>query len=72
VIGGEERTKAAGATGVRVLRADSAYYGYDVIAAAGRQGARFSITARQDRAVRAAIASIDPAAWTPIRYPGGL
>jgi len=64
--------KAAGATGVRVLRADSAYYGYDVIAAATRHSARFSITARQDRAVRAAIASIDPAAWTSIRYPNAI
>jgi len=41
----------AGASGVLVLRADSAYYGHDVIAAALRQGARFSITARQDKAV---------------------
>ncbi len=64
--------KAAGATGVRVLRADSAYYGYDVTAAATRHGARFSITARQDRAVRSAIATIDAEAWTPIRYPNAI
>src|ERR1019366_6058779 len=55
--------KAAGATGVRVLRADSAFYGYDVIAAAGRHKSCFSITARQDRAVRKAIATVDPHAW---------
>ena len=42
--------KAAGATGVRVLRADSAFYRHEVIAAAARAGARFSITARQNRA----------------------
>jgi hypothetical protein len=45
--------KAAGVSGVRVLRADSAFYGYQVIAAATRAGARFSITARLDwRSVR--------------------
>ena len=52
----------AGATGTLVLRADSAFYGHDVIAAALRRGARFSITARQDKAVRKAIANIDPGA----------
>ncbi|MGI8682140.1 MAG: IS1380 family transposase [Mycobacteriales bacterium] len=59
---------AAGGTGVRVLRADSAYYGHDVIAATRRQGARFSLTARQDSAVRKAIATIGDDAWTPIKY----
>ena len=52
-----------------VLRADSAYYGADVIAAARRGGAHFSITARKDRAVTAAIAAIPSDGWTKIRYP---
>jgi hypothetical protein len=52
-----------------VLRADSAYYGADVIAAARRHRTHFSITARKDRAVTAAIASIPEDAWTKIRYP---
>lgn len=56
-------------TGTVVLRADSAYYGREVIAAATRHKARFSITARQDRAVTAAIAGIPDTGWTPIRYP---
>jgi hypothetical protein len=60
--------RKAGATGVLVLRADSAFYGYDVIAAVLRQGAGFSITARQDRAVRQAISTIEPDAWTTINY----
>jgi hypothetical protein len=64
--------RKAGATGMLVLRADSAFYGRDVIAAALRQQARFSITARQDRAVRAAIASIDPDAWTTIQYTDAI
>ena len=64
--------KSAGATGVRVLRADSAFYGYDVIAAAVRQQSCFSITARQDPAVRKAIATIDDHAWTAIKYTNAI
>jgi hypothetical protein len=52
-----------------VLRADSAYYGADIIAAARRHRMNFSITARKDRAVTAAISSIGEDAWTRIRYP---
>jgi hypothetical protein len=55
-----------------VLRADSAYYNRSVIAAARRQRARFSITARKDHAVSAAIAAIPDDAWTPIRYPRAI
>jgi hypothetical protein len=62
----------AGASGVRVLRADSAFYGYDVIAAAARHQSRFSITARQDPAVRKAIATIGDDAWTPIKYTNAI
>jgi len=51
------------------LRTGSAYYGADVIAAARRHGTRFSITARKDRAVTAAIGEIADDAWTAIRYP---
>jgi hypothetical protein len=61
-----------GATGVRVLRADSAFYGHEVIAAAKRHGARFSITARQDRAVRKAIDAICPDNWTTIQYTNAV
>jgi hypothetical protein len=63
---------AAGAAGVRVLRADSAFYGHDVIAAARRHNSCFSITAKQDPAVRAAIATIDASAWTPIKYTNAI
>jgi hypothetical protein len=55
-----------------ILRADSAYYGRDVIAAARRHEACFSITARKDRAIIRAIASIDRDAWTAIRYPRAI
>ena len=43
--------RRCGASGLLVVRADSAFYGRDVIAAIGRAEARFSITARQDVAV---------------------
>jgi hypothetical protein len=62
-------TRSAGVSGLIVLRADSAYYGAEVIAAARRQRTHFSVTARKDRAVTAAIASIGEEAWTTIHYP---
>jgi len=62
-------TRNCGVTGTVVVRADSAFYGRDVIAAAHRAGARFSITARKDRAVTAAISAIPDDGWTTIRYP---
>jgi hypothetical protein len=62
-------SRACGVGGPMVMRADAAYYGHPVIAAARRAGVHFSITARKDRAVTAAIAAIAEDAWTPIRYP---
>jgi hypothetical protein len=62
-------SRACGATGLLVVRADSAFYGCDVVAAIRRARACFSITARQDVAVRRAIASIPQDAWTTINYP---
>jgi Transposase DDE domain group 1 len=64
--------RAAGATGVRVLRADSAFYSREVIAACRRHNSRFSIAARQDPAVGKAIANIGADAWTPIKYTNAV
>jgi hypothetical protein len=64
--------KTAGGSRVRVLRADSAFYGHDVIATALRHHSYFSITARQDPAVRRAIATIADDAWTPIKYTNAI
>ena len=61
--------RAFGATGMIVVRMDSAFYGAGAIGAARRAGARFSVTARMDSRVRAAIAAIGEDAWVPIRYP---
>ncbi len=65
--------KTAGAggpdgAGLVLLRADSAFFTRDVLATS-RHGAHFSVTARMDQAVVAAISSISQDAWTAIRYP---
>jgi len=68
--------KAAGAdpaAGALVtVRTDSAFYGYEVIAAARRAGARFSVTARMTKTVTAAIGAIGEHGWTAIRYPNAF
>jgi hypothetical protein len=51
-----------------LLRADSAFFGSPTVTAALRGGAEVSVTARLDRRVRAAIATIAADAWTPIAY----
>jgi len=64
--------RAAGAGGQVLVRADSGYYRQDVIAAAVRAKAWFSVTVRMNPSVRQAIAAIPDDAWTPIRYPRAL
>lgn len=64
--------RRAGASGLVIVRADSAYYGYDIVAACRRAGARFSVTARHTKSVHAAIAAIEPQAWVAIRYPNAI
>jgi hypothetical protein len=61
--------RAAGCTGVIVARMDSGYYNAAVCHAVRRAGAYFSVTARLDAAVKAAIAAIPGGAWTAIKYP---
>lgn len=62
------RLRDAGATGELTVRADSAFYSRAVLGTARRLGVRFSVTARQDRRIRAAIDSIPDHAWVPIPY----
>jgi Transposase DDE domain group 1 len=64
--------RRCGAAGLVIVRADSAFYGYDIVAACRRAGARFSVTARLTPTVIRAITSIDDHAWTPIRYPNAI
>ena len=49
--------RRAGATGLLIVRADSAFYGYDLINACRRAGARFSVAAVSRASSRAATAS---------------
>jgi hypothetical protein len=62
------RLRHAGATGQLTVRADSAFYSRAVLSTARKFGVHFSITARQDKKIRTAIASIPEAAWAPIPY----
>jgi hypothetical protein len=55
-------TKACGGRGLVTVRAESAYYGHNVIATARRAGARFSITARMNPTVVKAISGIKESA----------
>ncbi len=64
--------RAAGCAGTIVTRADSGLYCAAFTGACRRAGAHFSVTARMDPAVKAAIASIPGDAWTPIRYPRAI
>ena len=61
-----------GCGGTIVVRMDSAYYSSAAIGAVRRAGARFSVTAQLNSAVKAAIAAIPTTAWTPIAYPRAL
>ena len=63
------RVRRAGATGELIFRADSGFWSAKVIARLRAHDARFSITVRQTKPVRAAIAAIPEAAWVDIAYP---
>lgn len=64
--------RAAGVTAKILARADSAYYGWAFVGTALRHHAWFSVTARMTPSVTAAITSIDPDAWNPIKYPNAV
>ena len=65
-------SKKAGATGLVTVRADSAYYSHGVIAASTTAGAYYSVTAKMDAGVSAAITRIPQDAWTGIKYPEAI
>ncbi len=56
-------------TAVICARLDSAFYNHSVVAAVLAAGARFSITARMDPAITAAISVIPDDGWVSIKYP---
>ena len=64
--------RRAQVAGQVLVRADSAYYQQGLVAAIVKAGCQFSIGARLNKGVRAQIATIDEAAWTPIVYPNAI
>jgi hypothetical protein len=65
------RVRRAGAAGEITLRADSGFCSKQVIAACRTTSVHFSITVRQTRKVKAAIAEIDESSWVEIAYTPG-
>ena len=65
------RVRRAGQEGPLTLRGDSGFWSAKVIGACRRHGIGFSITVRQTKSVKAAIAAIGEDAWTDIDYPDG-
>jgi len=64
--------RRANVTGPVLVRADSAYYQQALVAAAiVKTGCQFSVGAPPQQ-VRAAIATIDEQAWTPMIYPNAI
>jgi hypothetical protein len=53
------------------MRADSGFWSAKTIRASCRHGIRYSITVRQTKPIRRAIATIDEQAWVDIVYPDG-
>jgi hypothetical protein len=64
------RRTAAG--GILVARMDSAYYAASVVDACLRQDTHFSITAKMDKKIKAAIAAIPQTAWKAIKYTDAI
>lgn len=62
------RVRDAGATGALTLRADSAFYSKTFIRACRDHDARFSVTVKQLKPIKEAIAAIPDADWVPIDY----
>ena len=56
-------------SGVVLVRMDSAFFTYDALAPVLTHNAHFSVTARMNPAVTAALSRITESTWTPIRYP---
>jgi hypothetical protein len=65
------RVDRAGATGVKLLRADSGFWNTKVFELLENNGWQYSIGVRNIKTVKVAIETIDPDAWTPIAYPDG-
>jgi Transposase DDE domain group 1 len=63
------RVDRAGATGVKLLRADSGFWNTKVFERLEQAGWQYSIGVRMIKTVRAAVEAIDETAWHSIEYP---
>jgi len=63
------RVDRAGASGVKLLRADSGFWNVKVFERLEKAGWQFSIGVRMTKTVRAAVEAIDGDAWQSIDYP---
>jgi len=63
------RVERAGATGVKVLRADSGFWSTKVFERLERAGWQYSIGVRMIKTVSAVVEAIDEDAWQTIDYP---
>ncbi|MCA1679926.1 MAG: IS1380 family transposase [Actinobacteria bacterium] len=65
------RVERAGASGVKLLRADSGFWNTNVFGRLEQAGWQYSIGVRMIKTVRAAVEAIDEDAWQRIDYPDG-
>src|SRR5271170_6285416 len=65
------RVERAGASGEKLLRADSGFWNTKVFEYLQKAGWQYSIGVRMTKTVSAAVAAIDENAWQPIDYPKG-
>jgi hypothetical protein len=63
------RVERAGATGTRLLRADSGFWNTKVFEYLEKMGWQYSIGVRMIKTVRSAVEAIDEDAWQRISYP---
>ena len=63
------RVDRAGASGVKLLRADSGFWNTKVFALLEQAGWQYSIGVRMSKTVKAAVEAIDEHAWQRIDYP---
>jgi hypothetical protein len=65
------RVERAGASGPKLLRADSGFWNIKVFELLERAGWQYSIGVRNIKKITAAVGAIDERAWQPIDYPEG-
>jgi hypothetical protein len=63
------RVKRAGATGTKLLRADSGFWNVKVFKRLEHAGWEYSIGVRMQKGIREAVHAIEQSAWQSIEYP---